>query len=96
MVIGRLATFESSSVTWPSQPGIDEACGGVDEEAEAAQARLALQAGDQVVGKHDPLQGRSEHELARVQDERSLIVDLDELRQVFLRLPDVDVGYRAL
>ena len=64
----------------------------MDQEAEAAEARLPLQPGDEIVRKHDSLERRSEHEFARVQDERSLIVDLDELRQVLLRFPDIDVG----
>ena len=52
---------------------------------------LALEPRDEVVGQPDPLERRAEHELARVQDEGPLLVDLDELGQVLLRLLDVDV-----
>ena len=55
--------------------------------------RLPLEAGDEVVGQPDALERRAEHELAGVEDERVLVVDLDELGQ--LRLLDLDVDERV-
>jgi hypothetical protein len=75
----------------PVPAWIDEPGSGVDQEAESAQRALALEAGDQVVGKRHPLERRAEDELAGVEDERPLVVDLDQLRQLLLRLLDVDV-----
>ena len=40
------------------EPGVDEAGGGVGEQAEPAQARLALDARGDVVGQGDGLEGR--------------------------------------
>ena len=59
-------------------------------EPEAAETRLPFQARDEIVRQRHALERRAEHELAGVEDER-LAVDLDELRQVLLRLLDVDV-----
>src|SRR5919201_956197 len=70
--------------------GIDEAGGRVDQETEAPQTAFSLQAGDEVVGELDALERRAEHELAGVEDERLLVADLDELRQILLRLLHVD------
>ena len=63
----------------------------MDQQSEPAEARLAVQAGDQVVREANPLERRAEHELARMQDERRVLLHLDQLRQVFLLLADVDV-----
>ena len=52
--------------------------------------RLALEARDEVVGQRDPLERRAEHELARVEDERLVVADLDELGQLLHRLLHVD------
>ena len=41
-------------------------------------------------GKLDPLEGGTEDELARVQNERLCLADLDQLGQVFHLLLDVD------
>ena len=62
----------------------------MDEEAEPSERRLALEPRDQIVGEGDPLQGRAENELPRVQDER-LLLDLDQLGEVRLLLLHVDV-----
>ncbi len=70
--------------------GVDEAGGRVDEEPEAAQRALALQARDEVVRQADPLERGAEHELAWVEDERLVIRHLDELGEVLHRLLDVD------
>ena len=49
---------------------VDEAGGRVDDEAEAPDRALALDARDDVVGQLDPLQRPPEDELAGVDDER--------------------------
>src|SRR4029078_4664461 len=51
---------------------------------------LPLQPGDEVVRQAHALERRAEHEFARGQDERRLVVDLDELGQLLLLLLDVD------
>ena len=43
-------------------------------------------------GQPDPLEGRAEDELARVEDERLVVLDLDELREALLLRLDVDEG----
>jgi hypothetical protein len=63
----------------------------VDEQPEAAQGRLPFEPGDEVVRQLDPFERLAEHELAGVQDERLVVVDLQELGQVRLRRADVDV-----
>ena len=68
----------------PVPARVDEAGGRVDQEPEAAERALPLEPRDEVVGKPDPLERRAEHELARMEDERRLVVDLDELRQLLL------------
>ena len=90
-MIGRFATLDSSSVTWPEKPGVDEAGGRVGEQAEAAQRRLALEPAGDVVGQRDDLVRRAEHELARVQDERLVAVRLDQAGEVGLLGARVDV-----
>lgn len=76
----------------PGEPGVDEAGGGVREEPQAAKRALALEAGGDVVGQGDHLEGGSEDELARVQDERIPLLRLDEAGQLGLVLGGVDVG----
>ena len=66
------------------------------EEAEPAEGRLALHTGDQVVGEPHPLNRRAEHEFARVQDERFIVLDRQALGQVFGRLAHVDVGIAVI
>src|SRR5690606_31990535 len=63
----------------------------VDEQPEAAQARLALYATDDVVGEGHPLEGGPEDELTGVEDEGAVVVDLDEageLLEVLLHVYD--------
>src|SRR5918999_4806913 len=62
----------------------------MNEEAQAAQTALPIEAADEVVGQADALERRSQHELAWVEDERPLLADIDQLRQVVLRFLDVD------
>src|SRR5204863_10005463 len=56
----------------------------------SAERALALQPRDQVVGQRHALERRAEHELAGVEDEGPVVVDLDQLGQLLLRLLDVD------
>ena len=54
----------------PVPAGVDEAGGGVDEQAEPAEELLPSSRATRSSGSRDPLERRAEHELARVQDER--------------------------
>ena len=63
----------------------------MDEQSEPAERRLSLQPRHEVVGEGDALEGRAEHELAGVEDERAAVVHLDDLGQVLLRELRVDV-----
>src|SRR5690606_12459046 len=60
------------------------------------EARLALDAGDDVVRQRDPLVGRAQHELARVEDERVALGDLDLLGEVGEVALDVDDRHRVV
>ena len=71
-MIGRLATFDSSSVRLPCQDGSTKPGGRVDQQPQPAQRALALEPRDEVVRQGDRLERLPEHELARVQDERLL------------------------
>ena len=51
---------------------------------------------NEVVGLRDALQRRAEHELAGVQDEGAVVVDLDQLGEIFLRLLRVDERRRVV
>ena len=64
----------------------------VGEQAEAAQARLALDPGGEVVGQADHLEGRAQHELPGMEHEALLRVDLDQAGEVGLVLGRVDDG----
>src|SRR3712207_2210304 len=63
----------------PAEARIDEAGGRVDDQAQAPDRALALDARDDVVRQLDPLLRAPEDELARVDDERLPVVDLDAL-----------------
>ena len=69
---------------------VDETGGGMDQEAKTAEGALALEPRDEVVRKLHALERGAEHELTGVEDERRFVVDLDELRQLFLLGFDVD------
>src|SRR6266566_7029409 len=62
----------------------------MDQKTQAAERALALEPRDEVVGKADPLKRGAEYELAGVEDEGLVVVDLDELGQILLRFLDVD------
>lgn len=66
-LIGSVATFDSSSVMWPSKPGVDEARRRVGEEPEAAEGTLAFEARGDIVGQSHLLVGGAEHELTRAE-----------------------------
>jgi hypothetical protein len=63
----------------------------VDQQPEPAERALPLEARHEIVGEPNALERRAEHELAGVQDERPVVLDLDELSQLVLRFLDVDV-----
>ena len=71
--------------------GIHEAGGAVDQQPDASQAALAFQAGNEVIGQLDVLQGAAQDELPGVQDELIVALDFDLFGQVGLGLPHVDV-----
>ena len=72
--------------------GIDETGGAVDQESDAPEAALTLEAGDEVVGQFDVFEGAAEDELAGVEDELVVALDLHLLGEVRLGLAHIDVG----
>src|SRR3954447_7552622 len=76
----------------PLPAGVDVARRRVDQQAEAAEARPSFQPRHDVVRELHPLQRPAEHELARVEDERLLVRDREQLGEVGLRLARVDEG----
>ena len=86
----------SSSVMWPSNPASMKPGRRVDQQAEPAEARLALDAGDEVVGHAHPLERRAEHELAGVEHEHAVGGDLDQLGELLEVLLDVDHAGRVV
>ena len=89
-LIGSVATFESSSVTWPEKPGsmkpAVEWVSSPSRPSEDLPSRRAAMSS----GRRDQLEGAAEHELARVQDERLVGGRLDQVRQLGLVLGRVD------
>ena len=90
-LIGSVATFDSSSVMWPLNPGSMKPGGRVGQQPEAAERGLALEPAGDVVGQRDDLVRRRQHELARVQDERLVALGLDQPGEVGLLVRRVDV-----
>ena len=90
-LIGSVATLESSSVTWPENPGsMKPAVEWVSRPSRPSE-RLALEPRGDVVGQRDELEGRPEHELAGVQDERLVRRrSLDQVGEVGLVFGRVD------
>ena len=74
------------------KPRIDEPCGGVGEQAEAAERGLALKPAGDVVGQGDYLVGGTEHKLTGMQDEWLITLGLDQAGEVGLLDARVDVG----
>ena len=85
-MIGRVATLDSSRVTWPLKPGSTKPAVAWVSRPSRPEAGLALDAGREVVGQGHRLEGAAEHELARVQHEALGGVDLDEAGEVGLVL----------
>ena len=75
----------------PGETRVDETGSGVGQQSQAAQRRLALQAGRDRRGQAHLLPRRTEHELTRVQYEALLVADLDQPGQFGLLLGGVDV-----
>ena len=69
---------------------IDEACGGVGEQAEAAERALALEPCGDIVGEGHLLVGGAQHKLAGVQDKRLVGHHFDQAGQVWLVFGRVD------
>ena len=67
------------------EPGVDEACGRVDEQTEATQGRLPFEAGDDIIAEADRLERGSQHELAWVKDEGRVRGGRDFLGEVILQ-----------
>ena len=80
----------------PAEAGVDEPGGDVGEQPEASERRLAVEAGDDVVGDRHHLERGAEHELAGMEDEATVVGDLDELGEVLLRLLRIDEGRRVV
>jgi len=78
------------------ETGVDEAGGGVNEQAEASEAALAFDTGDEIVGNGDPLECGAEYEFARVQHEDTVFGDLDQLGESGHVLFDVDDAGRVI
>jgi hypothetical protein len=62
----------------------------VDDQAQPAQARLALDPGDEVLGQLDVLERAAEDELAGMDHEGLVAGDLDLLGEVRRRVAQVD------
>ena len=56
------------------ESGVDEAGRRVHLQPEPPERRLALETGDEVDAERQPLEGRAEHELAGMEDERLVVV----------------------
>ena len=78
---GRIAQLEGDV---PGEAGVDESGGGMGEQPEPAQARLALQTGGDVVGQGDALIGGAEDELTGVEDEGLVGADVDQVGEAVL------------
>src|SRR3990170_4222361 len=63
----------------------------MDQEADATQAGLALQSGDEVIAELHSLERGSQNELTWMQHERLFVADLDQRRQGVLRCFGIDV-----
>ena len=89
-MIGSVATLDSSSVMWPSKPASTKPAVEWISRPEAAEAGLALDAPDEVVGDADALERGAEHELAGVEHEHAVVGDGDQLGEVLQVLLHVD------
>ncbi len=89
-MIGRFATFDSSSVTWPSQPGSMKPAVEWMSRPRRPSDDFPSSRATRSSGSRIALERRAEHELARVEDERVLVVHLHELGQLGLLGLDID------
>ena len=64
----------------------------MDQQTEATERGLALEAGHEIVGQGHAFERRAQHELTRMQDEGLVRLRLDQLREIGLLLLHVDVG----
>ena len=88
-VIGKLATFDSSRVSCPAKPGSTNPAVEWISRPRRPSDDLPSRRATRSSGSTHPLQGGAQHELAGVQDERVVGVDLHqggELRQVLLHV----------
>ncbi len=90
---GHIGQFEGHVA---GETRVDEAGGGVGQQAEAAEAGLALDAGGEFVSEAHDLEGRGEHELAGMQDERLAVGDLHQRGEVVLLDRRVDVRVQVV
>ena len=76
-MIGRVATLLSSRVTWPEKPGSTKPAVACVSRPRRPRG-LALDARREVVGEADRLECGAEDELAGVEHEAVVGLDLDE------------------
>lgn len=70
---------------------VDEASGGVREQAETSQGGFALESAGNVIGQCHDLDGRAKDELPWMQDEWIITLWLEEAGEVRLFLAWIDV-----
>src|SRR5207253_4364757 len=75
--------------------GVDESGRAVDEQPETSEARLALDARDEIVGQANALAGGPKDELAGMEDEGRAAAHLHELGDVVEWIREVDVRVLA-
>jgi hypothetical protein len=66
------------------EPGVDESGRGMGKQAKSPERALALKTGGDVIRQSDELEGRTEHKLTRVKDERLVGIHLQEMSKVWL------------
>src|SRR5450756_527621 len=75
---------------------VDEPRRAVDQQTQPPQRALAFETAHDVIWQGNPLERRSQHELAGMKDERAPGVDLDQLRELLLRFLRVDERCRVV
>src|SRR5262245_3782170 len=75
----------------PLPTGIDVACGGMDKKPQPTQRTWPFQTCDKVIREFYPFERLTQDELARVEDERLIVSDREQLGQIGLFDPHVDV-----
>ena len=74
----------------PGESGVHEPRGGVRQQAQASEGALALETSGDAIRERHELEGAAEDELAGVQGERLVRVDLDEVGKVGLVFGGID------